>query len=584
MLDALVNLAGDAEFSEKLPPTGFYNYSQPIRWTVQISENGARLEESNLEGFHWARPYTGRTSGIDPHPLADEASYTLGIAVDDKGKTDERASDKHKSFMSLLEKIQTAPEIGDPLRKATEQVIKAIRQGWLTQDARYGEIKAKDWVAFELTYGPLAGQRLFKLPEAKAFWVMEAQERIAVRDSEKNIVVGECAVCGQNKPLIGRIPVGVRIVKSPRPIHSYNQTAFLSGKGEIKRKVKGEDVRVAHIDLCFECADKATQVLNTLAQDKNSRRVLVKDEDQPESLANQVALFWLEKGGVALLEADFDVISALGDLMKPVAASDDEDLEEGGEAQPKGRKGKKAVADAPKPQARLSQLANFLNIQHRAADYLTNIDGAKFALAVFSPNVGRTALREWLYKDLDKVIPHARLYLNATKINDSWGKPGEPQSINALMEALDSKNANLTRDLIRTAYEGAPPPQEMLVLAVQRFRTLLVKGKQDKQLDEWQRQRHLHALAAVLTDDETASSGEATLLTFRGLDNVRTFGEPTAGYASANVVLDYPDSRSLMLTTAKDKACTGEEFAEDPIAPDTPESELDGWLASHCGF
>lgn len=88
---------------------------------------------------------------------------------------------------------------------------------------------------------------------------------------------------------------------------------------------------------------------------------------------------------------------------------------------------------------------------------------------------------------------------------------------------------------------------------------------------------------AVITDADTASSAEATLLAFRGLDNVRTFGEPTAGYASANVVLDYPDGRSLMLTTAKDKARTGEEFAEDPIAPDAPESELEGWLATHCG-
>ena len=93
----------------------------------------------------------------------------------------------------------------------------------------------------------------------------------------------------------------------------------------------------------------------------------------------------------------------------------------------------------------------------------------------------------------------------------------------------------------------------------------------------------LNSPVAVLTDDETASSAEATLLAFRGLDNTRTFGKPTAGYASANVVLDYPDGRSLMLTAAKDKACTGEEFAEDPIAPDTPESELDGSLASHCG-
>ncbi|OFR69135.1 S41 family peptidase [Corynebacterium sp. HMSC078H07] len=93
----------------------------------------------------------------------------------------------------------------------------------------------------------------------------------------------------------------------------------------------------------------------------------------------------------------------------------------------------------------------------------------------------------------------------------------------------------------------------------------------------------LNIPVAVLTDDNTASSAEATLLAFRGLDNVRTFGEPTAGYASANMVIDYPDGRSLMLTTAKDKARTGEEFAEDPIAPDAPESELDSWLASRCG-
>ena len=93
----------------------------------------------------------------------------------------------------------------------------------------------------------------------------------------------------------------------------------------------------------------------------------------------------------------------------------------------------------------------------------------------------------------------------------------------------------------------------------------------------------LEVPVAVLTDDETASSAEATLLAFRGLDYVRTFGEPTAGYASANMVIDYPDGRSLMLTTAKDKARTGEEFAEDPIAPDAPESELDSWLASRCG-
>lgn len=90
---------------------------------------------------------------------------------------------------------------------------------------------------------------------------------------------------------------------------------------------------------------------------------------------------------------------------------------------------------------------------------------------------------------------------------------------------------------------------------------------------------------AVLVDADTASSGEATMLAFRGLDNSRSFGSPTAGYASANLALDLYDEAELMITTAKDKARTGEEFAEDPIMPDevTADAETEAaalaWLA-----
>jgi len=75
---------------------------------------------------------------------------------------------------------------------------------------------------------------------------------------------------------------------------------------------------------------------------------------------------------------------------------------------------------------------------------------------------------------------------------------------------------------------------------------------------------------ALLTDEWTASSGEATLLCFRGLDNVRTFGAPTAGYASANTPYRMPDGSQLVLTTSCDMARTGEIFCDDPIAPDVP--------------
>jgi len=79
---------------------------------------------------------------------------------------------------------------------------------------------------------------------------------------------------------------------------------------------------------------------------------------------------------------------------------------------------------------------------------------------------------------------------------------------------------------------------------------------------------YLDCPVAILTDSLTASSGEATLLCFRGLKNVKTFGNPTAGYASSNSPYSMPDGSSLVLTTGCDVARTNEEFCDDPIAPD----------------
>ena len=574
MLDALVKYAQDEEFSQQLPPTGFYNYSQPIRWVVQISENSARLEESNLTGLLFARPYTGRTSSTDPHPLADEASYALGVSVDDKGNEDDRAAEKHAKFTALLDKMLAA-ELDTDLKAAIARVKQAISSHWLADDPRWGEVRAKDWVAFQVQDGPLAGKRLFQLPAVKAFWVLEAQERVAVKDGD-HIVTGECAICGQDKPLISRIPVGVKLISKPGPLHSLNSNAFVSGRSDTK----------GHNNLCYECADTASRVFNALSSSKEHRRIIVMDKSgkqvKLDTLRNQVALFWVEKGesarsstgfdyknafgdlhgGEAAAKVEFDFESALGDLMRPPVpdddVADDGDVEEKTKAV--GRKGKGSRADAPalpRPEARLGQLSTLLNLQREARAHVTNLDDGKFALAVFSPNVGRTALREWLYLDLGKLLPHVRAYLNATTINDLWGKPGEPQHINALMEALGSKNPNLTRDLIRTAYQGTPPPLEMLAQAVQRFRTLTVKGAQDKKVAEWERQRHLKTLAAALKFSlyykqiEHDEGGQTFMTGLERLEQDRAYlcGRLLAVLEEAQQVYSYRQNKKRLKTT-----------------------------------
>ena len=89
----------------------------------------------------------------------------------------------------------------------------------------------------------------------------------------------------------------------------------------------------------------------------------------------------------------------------------------------------------------------------------------------------------------------------------------------------------------------------------------------------------LNVPVAILTDDMTASSGEALTLCFRGLENTRTFGAPTAGYTSVNMLYNMYDGAQMYLTVAFDKARTGEIFKETSIEPDVAtDSPLDAAL------
>lgn len=87
---------------------------------------------------------------------------------------------------------------------------------------------------------------------------------------------------------------------------------------------------------------------------------------------------------------------------------------------------------------------------------------------------------------------------------------------------------------------------------------------------------------ALLIDGQTASSAEAVLLCFRGLENTRTFGRRTAGYTSCNNVNRLYDGALLAITMGGELARTGELFQNQPIVPDVPtddpEAEALRWL------
>jgi len=146
---------------------------------------------------------------------------------------------------------------------------------------------------------------------------------------------------------------------------------------------------------------------------------------------------------------------------------------------------------------------------------------------------------------------------------------GVPDDISGIIIDLRSNVGGDMYPMIAAVHRFIPDGNDMLRFKsrkrtswIPRSFVLNAVGVTEKQF--------LDCPVAILTDSLTASSGEATLLCFRGLKNVKTFGCPTAGYASSNCPYAMPDGSSLVLTTGCDVARTDEVFCDDPIAPDVP--------------
>lgn len=79
---------------------------------------------------------------------------------------------------------------------------------------------------------------------------------------------------------------------------------------------------------------------------------------------------------------------------------------------------------------------------------------------------------------------------------------------------------------------------------------------------------------AVLIGPATASAGEAVLIAFKGRDQTKIFGQPTAGLATGNAAFVLSDGALLLLTTVNDVDRSGRVYDNSPIAPDETVAEV----------
>ena len=156
-----------------------------------------------------------------------------------------------------------------------------------------------------------------------------------------------------------------------------------------------------------------------------------------------------------------------------------------------------------------------------------------------------------------------------------------PEDIQGIVIDLRGNTGGNMYPMIAAVHRFLANDDDMLRFRT-RKRTQWIPLSSAVQMAGVQQQSRIECPVAILTDSLTASSGEATLICFRGLDHVRVFGGPTAGYASANQPFELPGGDRLVLTIGCDVARTGEVFCDDPIEPDvctdTPLEDALAWI------
>ena len=470
MFKELVVLGRQLEEEGVLLPPGFHgDYTQPIKWIVHLWPDRVYLEAAEL---YVPRPYdAGRTSGIRAYLLTDEAAYALGVSKEKGGGQDKRAREKHTAFRELLDAFRAWDGLQDPaLREALEWLYRVLEAGLVHRDPRYPQILAKDWVSFVPEEGPLTGRHLFEHPDAKAFWLVELERRTDPGGTSKKYhPSGQCAVCGQVRPLVKRIPLGVKLPGlRPIPLHSLNKDAFTSFYGG------GDTSKRAHLGVCFRCGDTAARAFNHLSASDQHHRELVRDDQKRESLGNQVAVFWLK--------APAPVPVQVGDRVVDVADLTEVDW---------GSVLMESRTREPAPEPMTSQLLELLRVPWKPSDAALRLDDYAFYLGVVSPNVARVALREWIQVSLEEFKEHLRRFLEAVRIVSPFGDPPWPLAIGSLIGGLGTQNPQLTRGLLRTAFTGTRPPAGLLVRGVAVLRN-------PRLLQDLRETTRLHAVASVL--------------------------------------------------------------------------------------
>lgn len=482
MFKELLELGQRLEQEDQLPPPGFYFYKEPIKWVIHFypdEPSRSTIRQAAIDKL--PRPYSGRTVGTQPYPLADEAAYVLGI---DRGKGKDTKK-KHSEFLQFLNKIASVLERDNLAISQLVMGIKKLIEGRKLESCpQWNDIESKDWVSIQVEGPGSDGKQLFQHPAIARFWIEELAERCLPGDVEaKRKPTGECGISGKSQSvLVGRIPLAVTLVK-PAPLHSLNADAFVSG-------MEGTGVyKRCHVGQSIQASDLIARTLNYLGNHPLHRKTLVRtSKEKADSHQNIFAFYWIEQPEESRQALSIDPAELLA---KATLLLDDT-----------------SPNNLP---VDLSQLEGLLNIPWTGQQHGLRIEDNAFCLVLFSPNKGRIAVREWFKVGLGRLRANLKAFLDSQRIEAPNGSDTRCFAISDLLRALEESNIsqpeykakeiagpNISKMLLRCAYVGEAPPVGLLEPAVICFRHPKVLQRHERKHERERFAQLQHQLAAIM--------------------------------------------------------------------------------------
>lgn len=504
MFKELLELGQRLEHKGQLPPPGFYSYKEPIKWVIHFypdEPSRSTIRQAAIDKL--PRPYSGRTSGTQAYPLADEAAYVLGI---DRGKG-KNTKKKHSEFLQFLNKISTSLKQDNPgVSRLVIGIKNLIEGGTLKSCPQWNDIESKDWVSIQVEGPGSDGKQLFQHPAITRFWIEELAERCLPGDGKaKSKPIGECGISGKGKSvLVGRIPSAVTLFK-PAPLHSLNADAFVSG-------VEGTGVfKRCHVGQSIEAGDLIARTLNYLRQPLHHKilaKAIEAGELNTDSPQNLFAFYWIEQPEAARQALSIDPAELLfkATLLfgEHNAGDSTERIKDKRDSTPK----EKAQTNLP---SGLSQLEALVKIPWTGQQHALHINDNVFCLLLLSPNKGRIAVREWFKVGLGHMKANLKTFLDCQRIEAPNGDDARCFAISDMLHALEKSNIsqpryeakeiaapNISRMLLRCAYVGEAPPVGLLEPAVICFRHPKVLQRHEQKHERERFAQLQHQLAAIM--------------------------------------------------------------------------------------